>query len=94
LTPTGVFSGSPLYMSPEQILSFKNVSSSCDVYSMGVTLYYLISGKLPFDFPSPYEVEMYARQRDINGVSVDTVLSLMGFSNSPQNIFRMIFCKH
>ena len=42
---TGV--GSPAYMSPEQVLE-KQLNHQTDIYSLGVVLYQLITGKLPF----------------------------------------------
>ena len=46
-TSTGEIFGSPLYMSPEQLKGEK-VGPASDVYSLGVTFYQLLSGKLPF----------------------------------------------
>ncbi|QGX40545.1 serine/threonine-protein kinase [Permianibacter aggregans] len=46
-TQTGEIVGSPLYMSPEQIVG-KKVSKPTDIFSLGVTLYQLLSGELPF----------------------------------------------
>ena len=46
-TKTGVVLGTPSYMAPEQ-LTGKNVTGRSDLYSLGVTLYQLLSGALPF----------------------------------------------
>ena len=47
-TKTGSVMGSPLYMSPEQLMG-KKVFGSSDVYSLGVTFYQLLTGSTPFD---------------------------------------------
>ena len=46
-TKTGMVLGTPSYMSPEQ-LSGKKIDGRSDLFSLGVTLYQLASGKLPF----------------------------------------------
>jgi serine/threonine-protein kinase len=48
LTATHGIMGSPLYMSPEQIRSSKNVDARADVWSLGVILQELVTGKPPF----------------------------------------------
>lgn len=48
LTQTGTFLGTPQYMSPEQWES-KTLDCKTDIYSLGVTFYFLISGVRPFD---------------------------------------------
>jgi serine/threonine-protein kinase len=55
LTRPGEAAGSLMYMAPEQILSYRFVGPPADLYSLGVTLYYLLTGSFPYCFPSPLE---------------------------------------
>jgi hypothetical protein len=48
LTNMGNVVGTPAYMSPEQMLSSSEVDARSDIWSMGVLLYHLIAGRLPF----------------------------------------------
>lgn len=47
--------GSPAYMSPEQLQN-GDVGPASDLYSLGITLYELLTGKLPYEGRSTYEV--------------------------------------
>ncbi len=52
LTQVNMTLGTPLYMSPEQIRG-ENVDSRSDLYSLGVTLFHILSGRPPFQGDTP-----------------------------------------
>ena len=55
-TATNVFLGKPQYCSPEQtgiLEGGTTVDQRSDIYSLAITFYYLLVGKLPFDSPTP-----------------------------------------
>jgi hypothetical protein len=55
LTRSGVVMGTPEYMSPEQALG-EPVDGRSDVYSLGIVLYKMLSGKVPFSRSTPYAI--------------------------------------
>ncbi len=48
--------GTPYYISPEQIRGEKEITPAADIYSLGATLYNMVTGNVPFDGKSPAEV--------------------------------------
>ena len=58
LTQTGGFSGSPLYMPPEQTTSYDEVDGRGDIYSLGAVAYFLVTGTPPFPGRNATEVIM------------------------------------
>jgi serine/threonine protein kinase len=48
MTRTSAIMGSPLYMSPEQMTASRDVDARTDVWAIGVVLYELLSGRVPF----------------------------------------------
>ncbi len=58
MTQSGTGLGTPLYMAPEQARNAKHVDQRTDVYALGCTLYYFLTGKLPFSGTSTLELIM------------------------------------
>ncbi|MEJ2748648.1 MAG: protein kinase [Anaerolineae bacterium] len=56
-TATGALIGTPAYMSPEQALG-KSGDERADIYSMGVLLFQMVTGQLPYEADTPLAVVM------------------------------------
>ncbi len=56
-TQTGLFMGSPKYMSPEQIQR-RPIDPRTDIYSLGIILYTMLAGRVPFEGRTPVDILM------------------------------------
>ncbi|MFN0138377.1 MAG: protein kinase domain-containing protein [Phycisphaerae bacterium] len=73
-TSTGQFIGTLPYMSPEQVSGDQNdLDTRSDVYSLGVILYQILAGQLPFDFRSCSVPEAARRIRDDDAARLGTI---------------------
>jgi serine/threonine-protein kinase len=56
LSEAGMAIGTPYYISPEQVRGQTNVDIRADIYSLGATLYHMVTGRVPFGGDSPTDV--------------------------------------
>jgi len=77
LTKTSALMGSPLYMSPEQMVSSKHVDARCDIWALGIILYEFVTGSPPFLAETVTEIIAQILQlqpkppHEVNGVAPD-----------------------
>ncbi len=57
VTATGTYLGTPIYSSPESIRA-KEIDHRSDLYSLGIILYHMLAGKVPFSSTDPLELLM------------------------------------
>ena len=60
LTKTGTRMGSVVYMSPEQVMG-RDVDQRSDIYSLGVTLFEMLTGRLPYDTMTESEFDIQTK---------------------------------
>ncbi len=56
LTKTNVMMGTPAYLSPEQAKDAKHVDIRADIYSLGATLFEMLTGRIPYQGSSTYDI--------------------------------------
>lgn len=71
LTTQGIIIGTPDYLSPEQVRE-QEVTICSDIYSLGVTWYYMISGLLPFEANSTNELMVARLYYDPKPLNIDS----------------------
>jgi serine/threonine-protein kinase len=65
LTNSGAIVGTPAYMAPEQVTGSRGTPSrASDVYSLGVILYEMITGRPPFQAPTPVDTLLLVLDQD------------------------------
>jgi len=61
MTQTGTQIGTPIYMSPEQVKADKSIDYRSDIYSLGVTLFFAINGKPPYNSDSDSQFDIFTK---------------------------------
>jgi serine/threonine protein kinase/Tfp pilus assembly protein PilF len=82
MTDTGVIIGTPEYMSPEQVEG-REVDGRSDIYSLGIILYEMLTGRVPFSGDTPLSVAVKQKtERPVNPRKLNPQI--------PQEISRLI----
>jgi eukaryotic-like serine/threonine-protein kinase len=95
ITRTRECAGTFMYMAPEQLKNFKYSKPPVDIYAMGVTLYYILSGRYPLDFPPMWQIKkgspLVFRGRPVNMVLEGKRLPLRrARADLPESLCRVV----
>ena len=61
MTQTGTQMGTPIYMSPEQVKGDKSIDHRSDIYSLGVTMFFAINGKPPYNSNTDSQFDIFTK---------------------------------
>jgi serine/threonine protein kinase len=64
VTRAGIVLGTPDFMAPEQAMESHGVDIRADIYSLGCTMFFLLSGQVPFPADSPVKKLLMRQQMD------------------------------
>jgi serine/threonine protein kinase len=71
--------GTPMYMSPEQVKSTKEVTAQSDIYSLGVVLWQMVKGKKPYDTNTTSTFELQTKivneKLELTNTSFDAIIT-------------------
>jgi serine/threonine-protein kinase len=90
LTARGAVVGTPAYMAPEALVDSSQVDLTCDIYSLGVVLYEMLTGRLPYGSSSRSVIEqLKAKQAGPPPLGIEPVIDeLLGRMLSPDLAHR------
>lgn len=83
--PSDTIEGTPHYMSPEQAQGAEDLNFHTDMYSLGTTLYYMLTGREPFgDVAAPVAMQRHIHEqlpnpRDVNAAVSPIAVQLLKF---------------
>ncbi len=73
MAEAGMAIGTPYYISPEQVRGQVDVDIRADIYSLGATLYHMVTGRVPYSGDTPQEVMRKHVDKNINLVPPDHI---------------------
>ena len=78
MTQTGTQMGTPIYMSPEQVKADKSIDHRSDIYSLGVTMYFAINGKPPYNSNTDSQFDIFSKivYEPLPNLSADSIFNL------------------
>ena len=71
LTASGSLVGTPMYMSPEQVYGDKELDGRSDIYALGIILFQMLTGHLPYEADTPAKLMMKHILEPIPGLLTD-----------------------
>ncbi len=73
MSEAGMAIGTPYYISPEQVRGQVDVDIRADIYSLGATLYHMVTGRVPYGGDTPSEVMRKHVDKNITFVPPDHI---------------------